>query len=146
MMQCKTFDQLELKQLYSILKARVDVFVLEQNCAYQEIDGIDEKCMHLFEEENGEIISYCRLIPREVLYEEPSIGRILVQKKYRGENRARPLIEEAIRILKEELNANEIKIHGQVYLQKFYESFGFKGVTDVYLEDGIPHIDMLLTE
>jgi len=138
----KRFDALTLDELYAILKLRVEVFVVEQACAYPEVDGLDPDCLHLFQEQDGVIISYCRLIPKNVLYPYPSIGRILVHPQHRKANHGRKLVQEAIRILETEAK-DPIKIHAQVYLLHFYQSLGFEPITATYLEDGIPHRDML---
>lgn len=146
MFQVKRFNELTTDKLYQILKLRVDVFVVEQNCPYPEIDGLDQDCLHLFTEEAGVITSYCRLIPPGVLYNEPSIGRILVHPDYRKKALGRALVSKAIRVIKEAFNRGDIKIHAQVYLDDFYTSFGFKPVSDEYLEDGILHVDRVLAE
>lgn len=146
MFQVKRFNELTTDKLYQLLKLRVDVFVVEQNCPYPEIDGLDQDCLHLFTEEAGVITSYCRLIPPGVLYNEPSIGRILVHPDYRKKAFGRALVSEAIRVIKEAFNRGDIKIHAQVYLDDFYTSFGFEPVSDEYLEDGILHVDRILSE
>ncbi|GEM02895.1 ElaA protein [Halolactibacillus halophilus] len=146
MFQVKRFNELTTDKLYQLLKLRVDVFVVEQNCPYPEIDGLDQDCLHLFTEEAGVITSYCRLIPPGVLYNEPSIGRILVHQNYREKALGRAIVSEAIRVTKEAFNRGDIKIHAQVYLDDFYTSFGFKPVSDEYLEDGILHVDRVLSE
>ncbi|WP_204498722.1 GNAT family N-acetyltransferase [Aquibacillus albus] len=140
----KTFDELSTIELYKILKARVDVFVVEQHCPYPEVDNHDQASSHLFLEENGEIIAYARLIPENNIYEEASIGRVLVNEKYRSQGYARTLMNKSIDILKQEWHVEKIKIHGQEYLRNFYGSFGFKEISEVYLEDNIPHVDMIL--
>ncbi|WP_407271993.1 GNAT family N-acetyltransferase [Radiobacillus sp. PE A8.2] len=142
--QLKTFEQLSTSELYSILKARVDVFVVEQNCPYPEVDNVDQACLHLFSEKNGEIIAYARLIPSEILYPQASIGRVLIHKAHRGHGYAHQLMKKAIEVINDDRKQSAIKLHGQEYLRHFYGSFGFKEITEVYLEDNIPHVDMLL--
>lgn len=144
MFKVKAFYDLTLDELYQILKARVDVFVVEQNCPYKEVDGIDDQCLHLFTEESGQLTSYCRLIPPGVMYNEPSIGRILVQPNFRKQKLGRQLLTKAIETTKITFNRTDIKIHAQVYLSDFYRSFGFIPVSEEYLEDGILHVDMVL--
>ncbi|GEN56601.1 GNAT family acetyltransferase [Halolactibacillus alkaliphilus] len=144
MFKVKAFHDLTLDELYQILKARVDVFVVEQNCPYKEVDGIDDQCFHLFTEEEGELTSYCRLIPPGVMYNEPSIGRILVQPNFRKQKLGRQLLTKAIETAKITFKRTDIKIHAQVYLFDFYRSFGFIPVSEEYLEDGILHVDMVL--
>ncbi|MCT2534922.1 GNAT family N-acetyltransferase [Aquibacillus koreensis] len=142
--QLKKFHELTTDELYKILKARVDVFVVEQNCPYEEVDNHDQASFHLFSEENGQIIAYSRLIPKGNIYKEASIGRVLVHKDYRGKGYAKALMEKSIDIVTNEWNEKEIKIHGQEYLRHFYGSLGFKEISEVYLEDDIPHVDMIL--
>ncbi len=140
----KTFEELTNDELYGILKARVDVFVVEQKCPYEEIDNIDQKAIHYFAESNGNIAALVRILPKNTTYEEVAIGRVLVVEEFRGTGLGRTLMERAISFVQEEWNEKEIKIQAQTYLQAFYESLGFKQVSDVYEEDRIPHIDMLL--
>lgn len=139
----KTFEQLDLGELYHILQRRVAVFVVEQNCAYPEVDGIDQACVHLFVKEDDKVVAYARLIPRGVLYSTASIGRIMVDPAYRAQGYGRKLVDQAIKIITEDWKEHQIKIHAQVYLLNFYQSFGFKQISDHYLEDGIMHVDML---
>jgi ElaA protein len=140
----KRFDDLTNKELYIILKERTTVFVVEQNCPYPEVDGKDPQTYHLFKEENGEIIAYLRVLPAGVSYQEASIGRVLVKKEYRGRGIAEELLRRGLDFIHDELKENTVKIQAQDYLRKFYGSFGFKAITETYLEDNIPHVDMLL--
>ncbi|MEL4025133.1 GNAT family N-acetyltransferase [Lysinibacillus endophyticus] len=142
--QLKTFNELTTTELYNILKERTDVFVVEQNCPYPEVDGKDLQSYHLFKEENGEIIAYLRILPPGVSYPELSIGRVLVKEDYRGQKLAQQMMEEALSYITSELKETTVKIQAQHYLEDFYRSFGFEVISEVYLEDGIPHIDMLL--
>ncbi|MDL4841069.1 GNAT family N-acetyltransferase [Aquibacillus rhizosphaerae] len=142
--QLKTFKELTTEELYKILKARVDVFVVEQNCPYPEIDNFDQASSHLFLEEDNQIIAYARLIPEKVMYDQASIGRVLVDKNQRGQGYAQLLMEKSLQIIVQQWGVREIKLHGQEYLRHFYGSFGFKEITEVYLEDNIPHVDMVL--
>ena len=140
----KTFEQLSNVELYNILKERTNVFVVEQNCPYPEVDGKDVHSYHLFKEEKGEIIAYLRILPPGVSYEELSIGRVLVKKAYRGQQLAQQLMATALQFIEEELHETTVKIQAQNYLRKFYGSFGFEPISETYLEDNIPHVDMLL--
>lgn len=142
----KAFDELSTKELYAILKERTNVFVVEQNCPYLEVDGKDEASYHLFKETNGDIAAYLRILPPGVSYPQSSIGRVLVKKEYRGQGLAYELMQKGIDFIHTELQQQDIKIQAQHYLHKFYGSFGFKAVSEVYLEDDIPHIDMLLAQ
>lgn len=139
----KKFDELTVNELYSILKERVDVFVVEQTCPYPECDGKDIKCFHLFAKENDEIIAYLRILPPGVSYDETGIGRVLVKDKHRGKGLAIEMMNRAIKFIQEEMKFKKIKISAQQYLIDFYGSFGFKISSEGYLEDGIPHIDMI---
>ncbi|QGU94854.1 GNAT family N-acetyltransferase [Clostridium bovifaecis] len=139
----KTFNELTVSELYSILKERVGVFVVEQTCPYPECDGKDNKCFHLFAEENNEVIAYLRILPPGVSYDEAALGRVLVKEGYRRKGLAIEMINRAIKFIEEEMKLKKIKISAQQYLIDFYESFGFKVFSEGYLEDGIPHIDMI---
>ncbi|MCA1054054.1 GNAT family N-acetyltransferase [Rossellomorea aquimaris] len=140
----KRFDELSTIELYSILKERTDVFVVEQECPYPEIDGKDLKSYHLYKEENGEVVAYSRLLPPGVSYEEASIGRILVKRSHRGKGIATELLRRSLAFIHDEMGESTVKIQAQEYLRDFYGSFGFQAVTETYLDDGIPHIDMVL--
>jgi ElaA protein len=140
----KRFDELTTTELYAILKERTQVFVVEQECPYLEVDGKDLLTYHLYKEENGEIAAYARLLPPGVSYTEASIGRVFVRKEYRGRGLAGELLIRSLDFLHGELGETKIKIQAQEYLREFYGSFGFTAITDTYLDDGIPHIDMVL--
>lgn len=133
-------------ELYTLLKERTAVFVVEQNCPYLEVDGKDPESYHLFAEKQGEMIAYLRILPPGVSYPEASLGRIFVKKEYRGQRFAEELVSRGIDYIKKELEEEVIKIQAQDYLRKFYQSFGFHPISEVYLEDNIPHVDMLLKE
>ena len=141
----KKFEEFDLKYFYEIIKIREEVFIVEQACVYQECDGKDEKAFHLVCRENGQVMAYLRILERGVSFDEISIGRVLVKKEYRGRGLAKKLIKKAIKFIENELLENEIRISAQEYLTKFYESFGFKTVSDMYLEDEIPHVEMFYT-
>ena len=143
MWSIKKFDELSTKELYAILKERTDVFVVEQACPYPELDGKDFASYHLFKEQDGEIVAYLRVLPAGVSYDEASIGRVLVKQNYRGQGLAQQLLEKALCFLEDELHETTIKIQAQDYLRKFYGSFGFEVISETYLEDDIPHVDML---
>ncbi|SEA87368.1 ElaA protein [Thalassobacillus cyri] len=140
----QAFQQLSNKKLYQILKLRVDIFVVEQECAYPEMDGHDEASTHLWVEEDDEIIAYCRLVPAGDKYPYVSIGRVLVNRDYRSQGYAQQLMNKAIAAIKDQGEAKEIFLQGQEHLLHFYSSFGFKEISHVYMDDGIPHVDMLL--
>lgn len=139
----KKFNELTIDELYKILKARNEVFILEQTCPFLDCDDKDRQSIHLFLEKNNEVIAYCRLLPKGVAYSQSSIGRVLVSKNYRGKNLAKELMEEAINYILNIMKEKEIKIQAQAYLFKFYSSFGFIPVSEEYVEDDIPHVDMI---
>ncbi len=141
----KPFNELTTNELYEILKVRTEIFVVEQECPYPEVDGRDKECLHVWAEEGGEISAYCRLVPPLEYGGNYSIGRVLVVKGKRGTGYARAIMNKAIELLKEEGNTESIFLQGQEHLRNFYRSFGFKEVSEVYLEDNIPHVDMLMT-
>jgi len=142
--QLKTYAELTKDQLYSIIKERINIFIVEQNCPYPELDDLDQGSYHLFFEEDGEIRAYCRILPKGLKYEEVSIGRVIVKEAYRRNGIASILVRSAIDFVETELNETEIKIQAQDHLRSFYGSFGFKSISETYLEDGIPHVDMII--
>lgn len=139
----KKFDDLNTKELYEIIRERINVFVVEQNCPYEECDKKDLKSFHLFLEEKDTIVAYLRIIPKGVSYNEVSIGRVLVSKEHRNKGLAKYLLNEAIKFIKKELKESEIRISAQEYIMKFYEDLGFVKVSQIYLEDNIPHVEMV---
>lgn len=141
-----TFLELSNVALYNILKARVDVFVVEQTCPYPELDNHDLNAIHYYATNNGEVAANVRILPKGVKYEEASIGRVLVVNKYRRQGLARELFQRAMDYTRYELKERKIRLQAQVYLEQFYQSFGFKRISEPYLEDGIPHVDLLWEE
>ncbi len=135
----KIFDSLTLTELYSILKLRVDVFVVEQNCPYPELDGEDEEAIHLFIEDDGEIASYLRIIINQP---KTRVGRVVTHKNSRGKNLSSKLMQEAMVYISKHFSNKIVMLSAQEHLQQFYSKFGFSPVSEVYLEDGIPHVDM----
>ncbi|HEM5146149.1 TPA: GNAT family N-acetyltransferase [Streptococcus suis] len=144
--EIKAFDQLSLQELYGILTLRVDVFVVEQACPYPEVDGKDPNCLHLFGTDEGELVAYLRILPAGLSYDEVSIGRVVIKSSHRGKGLGRPMMEQAIHFITNEWKERQIKIGAQAHLEKFYSSLGFEPVSEVYLEDDIPHLDMLYTK
>ena len=142
--ELKKFADLTNEELYDFLRLRVDVFVVEQNCPYPEIDGKDPHSLHLMYKENGFIVAYARILPPGLSYDEASIGRIIVAKTHRASGLGQKLLDQAIKASLAEYN-QPIKIGAQAYLEKYYNAAGFVTVSEVYLEDDIPHIDMLLS-
>ena len=140
---CKHFKDLTNEELYEIFRLRLSIFVVEQNCPYQDADGKDLKCFHLMGRQNGELIAYTRIVPQNVSYKEPSIGRVVTSTKARRTGAGKILMEKSLEFIKKEFGNIPVRIGAQKYLQKFYEGFGFIREGDEYDEDGIPHIIML---
>ncbi len=140
----KRFEELTVFELYRILALRNEVFVVEQNCPYQDLDDKDQNSLHLFKMDAGVCIAYARLLPSGLSYPEASIGRVVTSKIVRGRGYGIALMKEAIQTIKTAFNPSSIRISAQLYLKTFYESFGFQQDGDGYLEDGIPHIPMIL--
>jgi len=138
----KRFNELSLSELYEVLKLRSEVFVVEQNCVYLDIDGKDEKALHLLGMFGEELVAYARIFKPGDYFEEASIGRVLVKQIYRNKKWGYDLMNEAIRTTATVLNETQITISAQLYLQQFYKNVGFVRTSDEYLEDAIPHIEM----
>ncbi len=141
--QVKTFDSLTPHELYAILRLRSEVFVVEQNCVFQDMDNKDQSCYHLMGWKDGLLIAYTRLVPPGVSYEEVSIGRVVTSSAARRSGAGKILIQRSIDELEKLYGKSIIRIGAQLYLKKFYETFGFKQTGDVYDEDGIDHIHMI---
>ena len=140
----KSFDALTLEELYELLKERVLVFVVEQECPYPEIDDYDQKAIHLFlRNDEDALIAYCRILPGGTKYEEVSIGRVLVTKDYRHKGIAHQLMDKAINTVYERWGNVPIKLQAQSHLKHFYGHHGFEAVSNEYMDDGIPHVDMI---
>jgi len=140
---CKKFDELAPHELYSILQLRSEVFVVEQNCVFQDADNKDQPSWHLMGWENETLVAYSRIIPPGVAYEKfPSIGRVVTSSKVRGTGTGRILMQRSIQELERLFGQTSIKLGGQLYLKRFYESLGFVQSSEIYLEDGIEHIEM----
>ena len=139
----KHFDELSNKELLDIIRLRISVFVVEQKCPYQEVDEYDDKAIHLYLKDNDEIVAYARVLPKGCTYDEVSIGRVISIRRKMGLGTR--IVKEAIEVARKGFNASSIKIGAQVYVKKMYEDCGFMKVSNEYLEDGIPHMDMLLT-
>lgn len=140
---CKAFDALSVHELYSIMRLRIEVFVVEQNCAYQDLDNKDQQCNHLCLYVGNWLAAYARLVPAGVSYHEMSIGRVITSKLVRGTGVGKVLMETAIQKCRENYGHGPIKIGAQLYAKQFYEGLQFSQCGDVYLEDGIEHIPMI---
>ena len=139
----KKFDELTPYQLYAILQLRNEVFVVEQNCVFQDADDKDQDSYHLMGFANNKLVAYTRLVPPGVSYKEPSIGRVVTSPSVRSTGAGKELLKQSIYHCYNLFGEVPIKIGAQLYLKKFYESFGFRQIGDAYLEDGIEHIYML---
>ncbi|MES2206492.1 MAG: GNAT family N-acetyltransferase [Pseudomonadota bacterium] len=146
--QLASFSELSTSTLYRILLERQAVFIVEQHCAYPDIDTLDYQALHLIgypTSHSDEILAYLRILPPNTRYSEPSLGRILTPQKYRNRGLGKLLMEQGIYYCNQFHPNFSLRISAQAYLKKFYESFDFKTVSSPYLEDNIPHIDMLRT-
>ncbi|NNV56641.1 GNAT family N-acetyltransferase [Limnovirga soli] len=140
---CTPFNALSVTELYEIMHLRCEVFVVEQNCPYQDADYKDLKCDHLCGWVDGNLAAYVRLVPPGVSYTEMSIGRVVTSPKYRKNGLGRQLMTKAIELCILNYGEKSIRIGAQQYLTQFYDSLGFRQCSDMYLEDNIPHIEML---
>ncbi len=140
----KTFDKLTNEELYAILKLRAEVFVVEQDCVYLDLDDFDQKSIHVFGRHENKIAAYTRILPPSVYYKEAAIGRVVTLKDIRMDGYGKEIMHFSIASIKTQYNSN-IRIMAQCYLTKFYSDFGFKIDGPEFLEDGIPHVEMLLT-
>ncbi|PKP24255.1 MAG: GNAT family N-acetyltransferase [Bacteroidetes bacterium HGW-Bacteroidetes-2] len=139
----KTFAKLTTNELYEILQLRSEVFVVEQDCVYQDIDGKDEKALHLFAYKNDKIIAYARIFGSGDYFDAASIGRVVVKQSERKYGYGHELMKEANKTVAIYFNTTKIHLSAQQYLVKFYNAHGYKEVGEGYLEDGIPHIGMV---
>jgi ElaA protein len=139
------FKELNTTELYQILQLRNAVFIVEQNCPFQDLDDKDFQCYHLigFDTDSQRIVAYTRIVPAGISYEEASIGRVVTSPSARGGGVGKVLMQKSIELLEELFGGVPIRIGAQYYLKKYYESFGFQQVGEIYLEDGIEHITML---
>lgn len=135
------FDQFEAVDLYRVLKLRQDVFIIEQDCIYDDIDTLDLFSRHLLLYDNESLVAYCRIVPEGAKFDAPSIGRVIVNPDYRSLGKGRVLMEKALELLRGE-SVSKVIIEGQVYLERFYHSLGFQKKSEPYDVDGIKHILM----
>ncbi|WP_250454743.1 GNAT family N-acetyltransferase [Clostridium tertium] len=139
----RKFEDLSTKELYNILALRNKVFVIEQECIYQDCDNKDLAAYHLFCTDDNSIVAYLRILEKDVSYDEISIGRVVVDEKYRGRDLGRKAMKKAIEFINNTYGESPIRISAQGYIKDFYRSLGFIEVSNAYLEDDIPHIEML---
>ena len=139
----KYFNELTVKELYDLLQLRSEVFVVEQDCVYQDIDGKDQTALHVLGIKNNKVVVYSRIFKPGEYFKEASIGRVVVAKTERQHKYGYDIMEASIKAVEEYFNTNSIKLSAQVYLKTFYNNLEFKEVGEEYLEDGIPHILMV---
>jgi len=139
---CKRFDALTVAELYAILQLRNAVFSVEQHCIYQDADDKDQPAYHLCGWDGTILAAYCRLLPSGISYTHTSIGRVVTAPEYRKGGYGREMMQLAVQKTVALFHDDVIIISAQAYLQRFYESIGFKQTSEPYLEDGIPHIQM----
>lgn len=139
----KPFSALTPDELYNILRLRSEVFVVEQDCVFQDMDNKDQQSWHLMGWEDDVLVAYTRLVPPGVSYPQPSIGRVITSKLVRKNGTGKLLMQKSIEELVHLFGESPIRIGAQLYLKKFYSSFGFEQSSDVYDEDGIDHIEMI---
>lgn len=146
----KKFDDLSPHELYAILQLRDEVFVVEQNCVFQDADNKDQHCFHFMgwmpasQGGNEKLVAYTRIVPPGIIYEQSSIGRVVTSPSVRKTGIGKTLMQKSIEKTKELFGNNPVLIGAQLYLKTFYESLGFRQISDIYLEDGIKHIQMIL--
>ena len=139
----KKFEDLSTTELYNIIQLRIEVFVIEQNAPYQDCDGKDFFSLHLFGTVKNKVVAYARCIPAGGTYDEPCLGRVVTSPAYRGKHYGAQVVSLALEAMKTQFKTSNCRISAQLYLQKFYENYGFERVSDVYLEDNLPHVEML---
>ena len=139
----KNFNELSLEELYQILQLRSEVFVVEQDCVYQDIDGKDQNALHILGVNNGRVIAYTRCFDKGIYFDETAIGRVVVKESERKNAYGHLILKASVEAIKERFKTDNIKLSAQQYLTNFYESHGFMQIGEAYLEDGIPHIAMV---
>ena len=139
------FDEINGIDLYEMLKLRVDVFIVEQNCSYSELDNYDLDSIHISCRDESGLIAYARLLPAGVKYDEPSIGRVIIRADKRGTGLAHKLMENCKRYMMGNWTPDKIRLQAQSHLEKFYNAHGFETISEPYVDDHIPHVDMILT-
>ncbi|EDM45318.1 GCN5-related N-acetyltransferase [unidentified eubacterium SCB49] len=139
----KKFKDFTVNELYDVLQLRSEVFVVEQDCVYQDIDSKDQNALHIIGKKEGKVVAYTRCFKPGYYFEEAAIGRVVVTMDQRKYGYGHDIMKASINAIKKEFETEKIKLSAQTYLIKFYESHGFKTIGEGYLEDGIPHIAMV---
>lgn len=135
-------DEMSPSELYEILKLRQEIFIVEQDCVYDDIDGLDGASQHLLLKIDNELVAYSRIVPPKVKFDEISIGRILVRESFRGSGYGKKIIMESIKHIAKSRHKS-VRIEAQAYLLQFYEDLGFNVAGETYILDGIPHLQMV---
>ncbi len=139
----KTFKELTTQELYDVLQIRAEIFVVEQDCVYQDLDGKDQKALHILGYKSGKMVAYTRVFKPGDYFKEASIGRVVVKENERQHKYGYAIMKASIEAIKNHYNETAIRISAQTYLRRFYSNLEFKEVGEEYLEDGIPHIHMI---
>ena len=142
--EIKSFEELNTKELHDILQLRSEIFVVEQTCIYLDVDGKDPKALHIIGSKEGEIIAYARIFRSGDYFKEAAIGRVAVKKNQRKYGYGKDIMKASIAAVERHFNESVMRVSAQLYLERFYHSLGFEQVAEGYLEDGIPHIGMVL--
>jgi len=140
------FEELSPHEVHDLYRLRVAVFIVEQDCVFQDVDGVDTQCWHLLGHSNGDLVAYCRFVPPGVKYTEPSIGRVITAPSVRGTGMGRVLMREAMKRAERLWPGQPLRIGAQAHLERFYNEFGFTKSSEPYDEDGIMHIEMEMRE
>lgn len=140
-----SFSELSIDELYALLKLRAKVFVVEQDCAYQDLDGLDKNATHLLGFKGENLVGYTRLLKPGDYYKEAAVGRVVTDPEVRGKGMGKALFQEALNVAQKRFPSAGVRIMAQCYLTKFYKEFGFVVDSEEFLEDGIPHVEMRLT-
>lgn len=142
--QVKSFQELSLEEFHDIIALRIQIFIIEQNCPYQEVDGKDKLAHHLFfKNEMNEIIAVTRILPQGIFYDEVAIGRVVVHEDYRGSGLGNQLMSGSMNFVRDKYGEVPVRLSAQKHLENYYGNHGFKSTGKEYLEDGIPHVEML---
>ena len=141
--EIKAFNELTLDSLYEVLQLRAEVFVVEQNCPYQDVDGKDQKAMHILGYHKEQLVAYTRVFKPGYYFDNASIGRVVVKENARQYGFGKDIMKASIAFIEDTLDLSTIELSAQTYLKKFYNDLGFQEIGEGYLEDNIPHIRMI---
>ncbi len=142
----KSFKDLSREELYQLLQLRSEVFIVEQECAYQDVDGKDDVALHVLGYEGDELVAYTRFFPPGVYDDTARIGRVVVRKTHRGKSLGVDIMKGTMEAIEQQLNTDKMSLSAQTYLIRFYRDMGFRETGEEYLEDGIPHVLMVKSE